>query len=285
MLGVEFADEAWERIESGDLTGFSIYGEAESVAIENAVSEMSVGDGRPSVAASNSGSTMTQTAKAADDVSASDIASFVAAHLDGASPEDVASVLDDFEYVGAVDKEKLATLVSICVDVPVEDVRDAMDSLADAGEEDEGDDEPDEEDGYREDGNSEEEMSEKEQTELTERVAQLEDALAEKDDDADEMTVEERIKDIQETVKSTDDRVEDVETRVAELEAEVYEKDDGDDATDVDADDGGDATAEKEADDADIDRTIKHETTEGVETDASGDPDEWTKDEISEVFQ
>lgn len=34
MLGVEFADQAWQRVKSGDLTGFSIYGEAEEVPTE-----------------------------------------------------------------------------------------------------------------------------------------------------------------------------------------------------------------------------------------------------------
>jgi hypothetical protein len=34
MLGVKFADEAWQRVKSGDLTGFSIYGEAEEVPTE-----------------------------------------------------------------------------------------------------------------------------------------------------------------------------------------------------------------------------------------------------------
>jgi hypothetical protein len=34
MLGVEFADQAWKRVKSGDLTGFSIYGEAEEVPTE-----------------------------------------------------------------------------------------------------------------------------------------------------------------------------------------------------------------------------------------------------------
>ncbi len=34
MLGVEFTDQAWQRVKSGDLTGFSIYGEAEEVPTE-----------------------------------------------------------------------------------------------------------------------------------------------------------------------------------------------------------------------------------------------------------
>ena len=31
MLGVEFDDRAWKRVKDGDLTGFSIYGDAEEI--------------------------------------------------------------------------------------------------------------------------------------------------------------------------------------------------------------------------------------------------------------
>lgn len=34
MLGVEFTDDAWDRIKSGELQGFSIYGEAEAIDVE-----------------------------------------------------------------------------------------------------------------------------------------------------------------------------------------------------------------------------------------------------------
>lgn len=37
MMGVKFRDDAWERIINGDLTGFSIYGEAENVPVSEII--------------------------------------------------------------------------------------------------------------------------------------------------------------------------------------------------------------------------------------------------------
>lgn len=38
MMGVQFSDEAWDRVKAGELTGFSIYGEATQIAVEDFLS-------------------------------------------------------------------------------------------------------------------------------------------------------------------------------------------------------------------------------------------------------
>lgn len=39
MLGVQFNDAAWERVKAGELSGFSIYGEAENIPVEEILGE------------------------------------------------------------------------------------------------------------------------------------------------------------------------------------------------------------------------------------------------------
>lgn len=150
--------------------------------------------------------------RAPDDVTANDLYTFMAMHLDGMDESDLSEAVDaaDASYVGELDTEALADLVSTATGAEYEAVMDAMGDLMESGM-DEDEQEGDKPDDYDED--EEEEQS--------------------ADTDAEESETEEQ--------QSVD---EELLERMAELEAELEDVRSGD--LDVESPGGDDADAEEE---------------------------------------
>jgi hypothetical protein len=137
--------------------------------------------------------------RAPEDVSEDDLLTFTAMHFEGMDESDLMQAVDaaDGAYIGECDPEALADLVSEATGAEYGDVVDAMDALMSEGDGEEPDDEQgeygDDEDEDEEDDEDEGEMNTSDADDadgeraadtedadaLTERVAELEHALAE----------------------------------------------------------------------------------------------------------
>jgi len=215
MLGVQFNDESWERILNGELQGFSIYGEASPLDIDDLLSGEVAQDNAASAQASVSTAqatakdadgteqTMTEELNDNDDTEkqfpteavgmlAGSIESFIASE-----DADIGASLEDYLQWGLDSGEF------------------GVDSLTVAGEEMTA-----EGDGGSKDGNEEQQMSDNE-TEGAETPTDGEQS------GEGEPSLKEMVSSVKSTVEDTQDSIKSVRERVEDLESEVYDKQEG----------------------------------------------------------
>lgn len=145
---------------------------------------------------------MSDTTRAPEDVDFPEIAEFVASHLEGADPQDVVALTDQYDYVGAVDTRELATLVGAVVDQSTGDVLDALeDMMSDSNT----DDAPDGESGTDSDEQREERDMEEMMARLLEMQEEQLELLREHGDGMDEESDDDEAEDDEMDEASTDD--------------------------------------------------------------------------------
>lgn len=215
MMMVEFDDETWDRVQAGELTGFSIYGEAEQTAIDDIVgaSAKSEEPNRTTVAMSTDDSGPTNTMN-----------------------EDTDFLDIDLNHVHKMSDDEFDALV--------DELDDFMSTLEAMREAEASDDEGDEGEDDDEDNDDE--------TEMSNSNKDADDPDGQNDGGGDDFDVEDTLKSVQSTVEDTQETVssvksaqDDLQERVDALEAEVMEKDGEDDPSDDDADSGEAEGAEK----------------------------------------
>lgn len=305
MMGVKFADEAWKRIKDGELSGFSIYGEA----TEHSVAEL-LGDDTD-LAMGAQASAPQAAAKEADsesDTMENDTDSGAEGEFQMKElPEDAVQMLAGSvdAMLAAEDAEPDEVPLGEFVQWALDNGEFATDSVVIGGVEytaegaggdgTEGDgEEPDEETPP----GGEEMEAEMENTENTE------DSPSEG-----ETSTKELLEDVRDTVKSTQESVEQHGDRIEALEDAVFEKEQGPDhegegegqeaaAPDsAEVEQAASEAAEDEVksllgieelpDDPDERQEIvrKHLHEEPQDGDTVGNPDSWTEDEVSEVVR
>lgn len=240
MMMVEFSDEAWERVEAGELTGFSIYGEAEQTPVADILGESAKSD-------EGEGETPERRAVAMSNDS---------------GPEALMTDHDFAEFVDLPDGVSKADLdPDRVVDVFAQHFEAAADEVMEMVES-ESDEEEDEAD---EDDDDEDEDEEGDDTMMSEGDDSPDNDMTNKNDDPSEGTdgeqtddgVEDTLASIKSTVENTSETVEsvkstqdDLQERVDALESAVDLDKSDDPADDSDAesgDAGGADDAQKEA--------------------------------------
>jgi len=314
MMGVKFADEPWERIKDGDLSGFSIYGEAAEHSVDELLGqdvdlELDSSTSAAVAAAKEADSTDTPMSELPSDrekeLGADELAT-LAEHLNAYFEEaggdvETASLQDLFEWAAGAPTEELPDTVEIGgVELPIR-----------APEEDD-DEESDDAEG------SEEESSEGEAPEDTEEQSMDDttedgtdgEAEAGKDEEGGESSTQDLLEEVRDTVKSTQESVEKHGDRIEALEEEVFEKEDTEDSTGEDeateadpeelkeeAEQAAAAEAEKQVKDLlgieelpddpeerqEVVRKHFHEQT--TEEEKAANPDDWGEDEVQEVVK
>jgi hypothetical protein len=267
MLGVEFENAAWERVLNGDLTGFSIYGEAE----EHSVDALLGTEQETEVAATAkeaTGSThQTMNSKQLDEEDLEEMVGMLAAYFEeegGAVEETTLQEVVEWATGSATaSMDDMAELAG--EEVPIRDT---------AGGEMPGED-PEEEDTSMSTGNTENEEAEEEQS-LKEMVAAVQDIA----------------QDTRKTVSGLDDRV-------ADLEAEVFEEAGTEEATEEVVEQAREEASEEvksllglgvdedlPEDDEERRAVVRKHLAEPGEDEGSGlgAPDAWSEDDLEEVL-
>ncbi len=311
MLGVEFSDQAWDRIKSGELTGFSIYGEA----TEHSVSEL-LGDG-VDLEMGGTSSPLEATAKEADDSETATMENEPENSGDEGQdqqkelPEEAVMMLTD--SINAMLAGEDAAVDSVTLDEFIQWALDngefGTDSVIVGGEEFTAEGGGGSEDSSGGDGEEQPEETPDEQAEPTEQQMD-ENENPEESPDEGQTSTKELLEDVRDTVKSTQESVEQHGDRIEALEDEVFEKDtEGDEGADASTEDAT-ATDEVEVEQAaseaaeaevksllgieelpddpeerqEVVRKHLHEQPdEGQDT--IGDPDSWSEDEVSGVVR
>ncbi|AGM11803.1 head maturation protease [Haloarcula californiae tailed virus 2] len=306
MLGVKFGDEAWQRVKDGELTGFSIYGEATEHSVQDLLGggvEMEVG-GVPTQ--------FQATAKEADggntDMSENENENTDGEGTEKQMPADAVPILvDTINAYLASEDEDLGASLEDWLQWGLDTGEIEADELVVGGEEltasgggggeDEGTDEGGENEG---EGGPEQPPEEQEMSENPEG-----------EDGESSTSTKELLEDVRDTVKSTQESVEQHGDRIEALESEVFEKDT----------EGGEAEGEGSEKEQPDPEQVQEQATEAAETAAAkqvkdllgleelpddpeerqkvvrkhlheqpedsglGDPDAWTNDEVSEVVK
>jgi hypothetical protein len=322
MMGVKFADEAWERVVEGELTGFSIYGEATELSAADLLAGEADADSAPDAGAG-----------AGTEASAS---TAVALAASGSSPEPGAqerTMSDDEHTETDDDAQKMVPPEGVDAIVASAEsyvasggsLEDGLDEWMEWGVSEMGDfdvsevevagetitpsDETEAEDDEDEDEDEDEDDAETDDGEDSpEDVAMSEDNTDNADGGADgeqnDPSLKEMVSSVKGTVEDTRDTVTDVQDRVDDLEAEVFGKDEDGESepgteaeTGPSAEDVDEAVEEKMADilgvekgdlpedDEERNEVIRkhiHETTE-PETEGGVNPDEWTDEDFADL--
>lgn len=306
MMGVEFTDEAWKRVKEGELTGFSIYGEATQLDVEDFLN----GDVSP---------------EQAQDASAAATAALAAKGVTGTTTETMSDddnpdtdeqskqvpeegvdlIVGSIEsYIASADgsledgmDEWLQWAVSESGDFQVSEVQVAGESFSGGG----GTDEEDTEEEPEDDGGSENEGGEEppaEEQEMSNDNPEGEDSPAD-GEQADDPSLKEMVSSVKGTVEETQDTVKSVQDRVDDLEDEVFGKDED---AETESAEGGEAPSSEDVEEAveekmadvlgvekselpddteernEVIRKHIHENTEGQ--DERIDPDSWDEDDF-----
>lgn len=264
MMGVKFVDKAWERIKSGELTGFSIYGEATSHEIQDILggeADLEVGAGTVEAAQA--------TAKGADD-----------------GDSDMSENEEEDSLPGELDQEALKGLSN-------GEVKELIRMLqAQIEAEDEDDEEDDEDEEEAEEGPPMSAGKDEGESESTEDEQPMKEVLED---------VRDTVKSTQESVESHGERLEALENEVFEKADEdagtETEAGEGEQPNTEDVEQAAEAAAEKQVKDLlgldslpedpeerqEVVRKHFHEQPD--EGTSIGNPDDWSDDEVSEVVK
>ena len=253
MMGVQFSDEAWERVKEGELTGFSIYGEATQLDVEDFLS----GDVSPEEAQEASGATAAALAAKGATGDTGETMTDENDNDNSGSPVDLSN-LDEEALKGLSNSEVKDLIQMLQAQIESED-----------GEKDEEDDEDSDED-------EEPEMN----------AGKDEDAGSGSGDGPSLQDIHDTVKETNETVKSVQDRVDDLEQEVfgkdGEDEPEATPQEDLDEQVEEKmADILGVEKSELPADEDERNEVIRkhiHENTAGQED--RTDPDSWSDDDF-----
>ncbi len=305
MLGVEFSDEAWDRIKSGDLTGFSIYGEA----TEHSVSEL-LGDG-VDLEMGGTTSPMQATAKEADTheepMENEPDSGDEGEDLEKALPEEAVQMLSGSvdAMLAAEDAEPDEVQLDEFIQWALDNGEFETDSVIVGGVEFTAEGGGGSEDS---DGGGEEQPEETPDEQAEPAEQQMENENPEDGPDEGETSTKELLEDVRDTVKSTQESVEQHGERISDLEDAVFEKDEGeqeaseaeqpeDAPTDeVEVEQAASEAAEAEVksllgldelpDDPDErQEVVRKHLHEQDEDSGLGSPDSWSEDEVSEVVR
>jgi len=306
MLGVKFADEAWQRVKEGDLTGFSIYGEATEHSVQDLLGggvEMDLG-GVPT----QFQATAKEAAGGNTDMSENENENTDGEGTEKQMPADAVPILVDTinAYLASEDEDLGADLES-WLQWGLDSGEIEADELVVGGEEltasgGGGGDEGTDEGGENEGEGGPEQPPEEQEMENTDDEGEGMESSATK----------ELLEDVRDTVKSTQESVEQHGDRIEALESEVFEKDtegsegsegEGSEKEQPDpeqvqeqATEAAETAAEKQVkdllgleelpDDPDErQEVVRKHLHEQPEDSGLGDPDAWTNDEVSEVVK
>jgi hypothetical protein len=234
IMGVQLTDDAWKRVESGELTGFSIYGGAASLEPGDLLTEE-----QKEVLLS-----MEQTQKAVE-------------------PEDLMAAVEAWSEATGNEPEE-ATAVEL-----LEWVQENPDYDDDGGDEDESEEEPEADGDYSDDDEQESSKesetpgdggdsdggADPEQEKDTMGDENPDDPTEEQNDKLDELL--EKTNSVQESVEETRKSVESVRDRVDELEQEVFEKDEGGSSSEEEPTDDLDAEEVEEAAEKAVEKALR----------------------------
>jgi len=233
FMGVQFTDEAWDRIKSGDLTGFSIYGEAENTPVAEI---LGLSESAKEVDRSGAAEvTLAKDDEGTDNTNMEDTSKQL-------SPDVLASVAAEFETfleeTGADEED--ATMA------------DFLEWAEDSQEEDE-DEEDTEEDGTDEDEDNEDEETSMSDNDNDNESKEEEASEAETSNETEEESNEDMLKSIKSTVEDNNEAVKSVKSRVDTLEERVEDLEsksagETEDGTEEDAE-ASEAEAEKTEED------------------------------------
>lgn len=305
MLGVKFSDESWERIKSGELSGFSIYGEATEHDVQDLLGggvDLEMGGAVQAF----------QTAKEADGGTTEMSENENENGDEGTEkqmPADAVPILVDTlnAYLASEDEDLGADLES-WLQWGLDTGEIEADSIVVGGEEltaEGGGSESEDEGGDGgEEGGSEGEGGPEQPPEEQEMSDNDEGEGGES-----ESSTKELLEDVRDTVKSTQESVEQHGDRISALEDQVFEKDEGEggestegeqpdpDEMKEQAEEAASEAAEKQVkdllgldelpDDPEERQQVvrKHLHEQPDEGDSLGNPDEWTEDEVNGVVQ
>lgn len=310
MMGVQFSDEAWERVKAGDLTGFSIYGEATQLDADDFLNgdvspeEAEEASAAATAALAAKGVTGTEDQHMSEDTNEPDD------QEKQVPPEGADLIAGSIEsYIASADgglSDSLEDWLEWAVtegDFEVDSLIVAGEEFGGGGESETETEEPDE--GDSEDGGPETEGGpEQPPAEEQQMSEDNPEGGEEPPTDSEASDDEPTLKDIHDTVKETNQTVKSVQERVDDLEDEVFGKDeDGGESAAEDPDPTEDLDVEAEAekavksifglDDADLPddpeeraevvRKHVHENTE--DADASVDPDSWNDDDFAALTE
>lgn len=302
MMGVEFADQAWERVKDGELSGFSIYGEATQLDVEDFLNgDVSPEEAQEASAATTAAlaakgvtgtdTTMTEDNQGADTSTDEEQSKQVPA-------EGVDLIVGSIESYIASNDADLSTSIEEWLDWAVSGEGDFdVSELSVAGQEFSGggggdeDESPDE--GAEDEG--EEQPEEGAPPEEQSMSDETQGADAPNDEESsDEPSLKEMVSSVKGTVENTQETVKSVQDRVSDLEDEVFEKDEEGESEATPDEEDIEEAAEKAVksalglededlpDDAEeraeVIRKHVHENTEGDGGDI--DPDSWTEDDF-----
>ena len=212
FMGVQFNDEAWDRIKAGELTGFSIYGEAENTPVaeilgldESAKEVDRTTSGEVALAKGNDNQNMSESTSKA------------------LSADVLAEVEDEFEsFLEATDVAREEATVASFMEWAMEEAEDGEDEDEEETEEDGTDEESeDEETSMSQDDNDNDNESKEEEATEAETSGE--------DESAEDMlkSIKSTVEDNNEAVKSVKSRVDTLEERVEDLEKGEAESGDG----------------------------------------------------------
>ncbi|AGM11203.1 head maturation protease [Haloarcula hispanica tailed virus 2] len=313
MMGVQFSDEAWKRVKEGELTGFSIYGEATQIDVEDFLG------GNVSPEEAEQASAATAAALAAKGVSTGAEERHMSEEDNDPDEtekqvpaEGVDLIVGSIEsYIASNDadlstsiEEWLEWAVSAEGDWDVSELMVAGQEFTGGGGEDteEPSDEGGEDGGPETEGGPDEPPAEEQQMSESNKDEGGEDPPTDDGEQADEEpSLKEMVSSVKGTVEETRDTVKSVQDRVDDLEAEVFGKDEGGDGDGAEPE----ATPQEDLEDAveqkmaDILGVAKSDLPEDPEErnevirkhihenrtpgDEAADPDSWTDDDFAEL--
>ena len=211
VIGKRFTDDEWERVKSGELTGFSIYGGAQAIDVEDLVDEAKNVDRRArkgvDATGSNAGTEMLDALQAASK-----------------SETPAATLADRVQAAKAELPDEDAEMVVEMLRASAEMLEEGISGEED-GPEDEPQDDEDDEVGAGDDEDEAEQSAKQDETnQMSNENDTPEDGGTEGGNDADTDggdAVAEGIDELKSMVKGVDDKVDDFDDRLAEVEDEV----------------------------------------------------------------
>lgn len=174
MVEVEFGDETWQRVKSGDITGYSIHGKPAALDLSEIQKHKGVSDQDNGMSNDNDDNDNVSVQLSVDDIASAvsdQVAKTVEEQVDlepEVKTEEVYPEVDEYVSEKEIDTEDLMALVADYLEVDEEQVADALSALAGGDEEESEEEESEEENEQEEEENVERNASEKSQTESEE---------------------------------------------------------------------------------------------------------------------